>query len=121
MTTVSLCRCCNLQPHEQRLATSGLDVYAHNVETVRRLQPHVRDSRAGYDQSLAVLSRAKEAGAEMGVYTKTSLMLGLGETEEEVREASLIEWWNMSVIFAILIATTRATHNDVRLHSSVEV
>lgn len=64
-------------------------MYAHNVETVRRLQPHVRDNRAGYDQSLAVLSRAKEAGAETGVYTKTSLMLGLGETEGEVLEASI--------------------------------
>lgn len=68
-----------------RLANSGLDVYAHNVETVERLQPYVRDARAGYVQSLAVLQRAKEAG----VYTKTSLMLGLGETDEEVRLAML--------------------------------
>lgn len=72
--------------HPQRLATSGLDVYAHNIETVRRLQPYVRDKRAGYDQSLSVLERAKVAGAEGGVYTKTSLMLGLGETEEEILE-----------------------------------
>ncbi|CAM9141452.1 unnamed protein product [Hapterophycus canaliculatus] len=70
-----------------RLATSGLDVYAHNVETVRRLQPYVRDNRAGYDQSLSVLERAKVAGEAAGVYTKTSLMLGLGETEEEILEA----------------------------------
>jgi lipoyl synthase len=65
-----------------RLATSGLDVYAHNVETVERLQPHVRDRRAGYAQSLNVLARAKAAAP--GLYTKTSLMLGLGETEAEV-------------------------------------
>ncbi|CBJ31058.1 lipoate synthase [Ectocarpus siliculosus] len=69
-----------------RLATSGLDVYAHNIETVRRLQPYVRDKRAGYDQSLSVLRRAKIAGEATGVYTKTSLMLGLGETEEEILE-----------------------------------
>ncbi|CAM9342583.1 unnamed protein product [Ascophyllum nodosum] len=69
-----------------RLATSGLDVYAHNVETVRRLQPYVRDKRAGYDQSLTVLARAKATGAGSGVYTKSSLMLGLGETEDEVLE-----------------------------------
>ncbi|CAN0377216.1 unnamed protein product [Pylaiella littoralis] len=69
-----------------RLATSGLDVYAHNIETVRRLQPYVRDKRAGYDQSLSVLDRAKVAGKKAGVYTKTSLMLGLGETEEEIVE-----------------------------------
>lgn len=67
----------------RRLATCGLDVYAHNVETVRRLQKYVRDPRAGYDQSLKVLAEAKR----MGVYTKTSLMLGLGETDEEVRIA----------------------------------
>lgn len=61
-------------------------MYAHNIETVRRLQPFVRDKRAGYDQSLSVLERAKVAGAKSGVYTKTSLMLGLGETEEEILE-----------------------------------
>ena len=65
------------------LARSGLDVYAHNVETVERLQPRVRDPRAGYAQSLAVLRAAK--AAKPGLITKTSLMLGLGEQEEEVR------------------------------------
>lgn len=64
------------------LATSGLDVYAHNVETVERLQKFVRDSRAGYKQSLSTLEHAKKA--QPGLYTKTSLMLGLGETDEEV-------------------------------------
>jgi len=67
------------------LARSGLDVYAHNVETVKRLQRHVRDIRAGYEQSLAVLRHAKVANP--AVFTKTSLMLGLGETEDEVLEA----------------------------------
>ena len=46
----------------ERLATSGLDVYAHNVETVERLQRHVRDKRANYQQSLAVLQHAKKVG-----------------------------------------------------------
>jgi lipoyl synthase len=67
----------------QRLATSGLDVYAHNVETVERLQPYVRDRRAGYRQSLRTLEYAKQVSSGR-VYTKTSLMLGLGETKEEV-------------------------------------
>lgn len=66
----------------ERLATSGLDVYAHNVETVERLQRYVRDKRAGYEQSLRVLAHAKESNPS--VYTKTSLMLGLGETTDEV-------------------------------------
>jgi len=67
------------------LARSGLDVYAHNVETVKRLQQHVRDFRAGYDQSIAVLRHAKAVNPK--VFTKTSLMLGLGETRDEVLEA----------------------------------
>ncbi|CAG9461251.1 unnamed protein product [Pedinophyceae sp. YPF-701] len=71
------------EEHTRHLARSGLDVYAHNVETVRRLTPRVRDPRAAYDQSLEVLRHAKKEG----VYTKTSLMLGLGETHEEIREA----------------------------------
>lgn len=66
----------------ETLATSGLDVYAHNVETVRRLQKFVRDPRAGYEQSLSTLEHAKKV--KPGLYTKTSLMLGLGETDEEV-------------------------------------
>eukprot|EP00310_Coccolithus_braarudii_P023791 CAMPEP_0183351074 /NCGR_PEP_ID=MMETSP0164_2-20130417/23345_1 /TAXON_ID=221442 /ORGANISM="Coccolithus pelagicus ssp braarudi, Strain PLY182g" /LENGTH=372 /DNA_ID=CAMNT_0025523169 /DNA_START=67 /DNA_END=1185 /DNA_ORIENTATION=- len=70
------------------LASSGLDVFAHNLETVRRLQPYVRDRRAKYEQSLSVL-RAAKALAPSGsrLYTKSSLMLGLGETQEEVLEA----------------------------------
>lgn len=65
-------------------------MYAHNIETVRRLQRYVRDNRAGYDQSLSVLERAKVAGKKAGVYTKTSLMLGLGETEEEIVEVRFL-------------------------------
>jgi len=70
----------------EALATSPLDVFAHNIETVKRLQPFVRDKRASYDQSLKVLSAAKRLALEkeQRVYTKTSIMLGLGETEEEI-------------------------------------
>ena len=71
----------------ETLSLSGLDVYAHNVETVRRLQKYVRDHRAGYDQSLSVLKHAKAVNPNL--YTKTSLMLGLGETEDEVLEAMM--------------------------------
>jgi lipoic acid synthetase len=60
------------------------EVLAHNLETVRRLQSTVRDKRAGYEQSLAVVARAKASGQVR--YTKTSLMLGLGETEDEVAQ-----------------------------------
>lgn len=63
------------------VASSGLDVYAHNLETVERLTPNVRDRRANYKQSLDVLKYSKTVG---NCLTKTSLMLGLGESEEEL-------------------------------------
>uniref|UniRef100_A0A183BZ74 Lipoyl synthase, mitochondrial n=1 Tax=Globodera pallida TaxID=36090 RepID=A0A183BZ74_GLOPA len=69
----------------EAVAQSGLDVFAHNLETVRRLTPFVRDPRAKYDQSLRVLAHAKKANPE--VLTKSSLMLGLGEADQEVEEA----------------------------------
>ncbi|CAN1810711.1 Lipoyl synthase, chloroplastic [Linum perenne] len=65
------------------LVHSGLDVFAHNVETVKRLQRIVRDPRAGYEQSLSVLKHAK---SKDGMITKTSIMLGLGESDEELKE-----------------------------------
>jgi lipoic acid synthetase len=70
--------------HVKIVVDSGLDVFAQNVETVRRLTHPVRDPRAGYDQTLSVLEHAKRRRPE--VLTKTSLMLGLGETEDEIAE-----------------------------------
>uniref|UniRef100_A0AAR2KAX6 Lipoyl synthase, mitochondrial n=1 Tax=Pygocentrus nattereri TaxID=42514 RepID=A0AAR2KAX6_PYGNA len=66
----------------EKIALSGLDVYAHNVETVRELQRYVRDPRANFDQSLSVLRHAKKV--KPSVLTKTSIMLGLGETDAQV-------------------------------------
>lgn len=66
----------------EEVACSGLDVYAHNIETVPELQMYVRDRRANFDQSLKVLKHAKEANPN--VLTKTSLMLGFGETDSQV-------------------------------------
>ncbi len=68
----------------ETVVDSGLDVFAQNVETVRRLTHPVRDPRAGYDQTLAVLAHAKRH--RPGVLTKTSLMLGLGETDAEIMQ-----------------------------------
>jgi lipoyl synthase len=61
------------------------DVFANNLETVRRLSPVVRDARAGYDQTLGVLARMKAEFPR--IVTKSSIMVGLGETEDEVVEA----------------------------------
>jgi len=77
----------DFQGSESAVATvvdSGLEVFAQNVETVRRLTHPVRDPRAGYEQTLGVLAYAKRHRSS--VLTKTSLMLGLGETEDEVLE-----------------------------------
>ncbi|MEZ5963985.1 MAG: lipoyl synthase [Planctomycetota bacterium] len=60
----------------------GPDVFAHNVETVARLTPRVRDHRCDYGRSLRVLSAAK--AMRPGVVTKSSIMLGLGESDAEV-------------------------------------
>ncbi|MCI4366953.1 MAG: lipoyl synthase [Thermoplasmata archaeon] len=62
------------------------DVLAHNIETVRRLSAEVRDHRASHARSLELLGRAKGRGTR-SLVTKTSIMLGLGETEEELSEA----------------------------------
>ncbi|WP_437869863.1 lipoyl synthase [Sorangium sp. So ce363] len=78
---------------------AGPDVFAHNVEVVRRITRVIRDVRSSYDQSLAVLRRAKERqrrlaadAAEAGApaprrLTKSSVMVGIGETDDEVLEA----------------------------------
>ena len=69
----------------ETVVDSGIEVFAQNVETVRRLTHPVRDPRASYEQTLAVLAHAKAHRPD--VLTKTSLMLGLGETDDEICEA----------------------------------
>lgn len=71
-------------PAIERVVDSGLDVFAQNVETVKRLTHVVRDPRAGYEKTLKVLAHAKHHRPQ--VLTKTSLMLGLGETDDEILE-----------------------------------
>jgi lipoic acid synthetase len=70
--------------HVQLVLDSGIEVFAQNIETVKRLTHKVRDPRASYEQTLKVLEYAKKSRPD--VLTKTSLMLGLGETEEEILE-----------------------------------
>lgn len=66
----------------ETVVTSGLEVFAQNIETVERLTHTVRDVRAGYAQTLNVLAAAKEIAP--AVLTKSSLMVGVGETDEEI-------------------------------------
>jgi lipoic acid synthetase len=65
-----------------KIVESEPEVISHNIETVLRLTPKVRDARASYEQSLLVLKKIKDINSL--IYTKSSIMLGLGESEEEV-------------------------------------
>tara|TARA_B100000287_G_scaffold429580_1_gene483193 strand:- start:217 stop:1179 length:963 start_codon:yes stop_codon:yes gene_type:complete len=65
------------------IVNCGLEVFAQNIETVERLTHQVRDIRAGYQQTLDVLAEAKKINPK--VLTKTSIILGLGETEAEIK------------------------------------
>lgn len=67
------------------VVNSGLQVFAQNLETVERLTARVRDPRAGYAQTLGVLKAAK--GIRSEILTKSSLMLGLGEQDDEIRQS----------------------------------
>ncbi len=68
----------------KKIVESRPEVIGHNIETVRRLSSKIRDVRASYEQSLSVLKKCKEM--DPVIYTKSSLMLGLGESEEEIIE-----------------------------------
>ena len=89
---------------------AGLDVFAQNVETVRRLTHPVRDPRAGYEQTLAVLGHAKRH--RPAVLTKTSVMLGLGESDAEIRE-TLIDLRAAAVDIVTLGQYLRPTPNHL--------
>jgi lipoic acid synthetase len=73
-----------VEAHVETVVDSGLDVFAQNVETVRRLTHPVRDPRAGYEKTIEVLRHAKQHRPD--VLTKTSLMLGLGERNDEIMQ-----------------------------------
>ena len=97
----------------ETVVDSGIEVFAQNIETVRRLTHPVRDPRAGYQQTLAVLAHAKRH--RPAVLTKSSLMLGLGETESEI-DATLLDLRAAAVDLLTLGQYLRPTLN----HLSVE-
>jgi len=94
----------------ETVVDSGIEVFAQNIETVRRLTHPVRDPRAGYEQTLAVLAHAKQY--RPSVLTKSSLMLGLGETEEEI-EATLADLRAAGVDLVTLGQYLRPTVNHL--------
>jgi len=105
-----------VQADVRTVLDSGLDVFAQNVETVRRLTHPVRDPRAGYRQTLDVLAHAKSHRPT--VLTKTSVMLGLGETEAELRE-TLEELRAASVDLLTLGQYLRPTPNHLAIERFV--
>ena len=94
----------------ETLLNSQLEVFAQNLETVKRLTKKVREPRAGYDQTLDVLSYAKEYSPS--VITKSSLMLGLGETEQEIT-SSFLDLRNAGVDVLTLGQYMRPTINHL--------
>src|SRR5580698_5240135 len=95
---------------------SGIEVFAQNIETVRRLTHPVRDPRAGYEQTLSVLAAAKAHRA--GLLTKSSLMLGLGESEPEI-EATLTDLRGAGVDIVTLGQYLRPTPNHLAVERFV--
>ncbi len=92
------------------LLSSSLDVFAQNVETVERLTARVRDPRAGYQQTLNVLEKVKKLSPE--VLTKTSLMLGLGETTKEI-QSTMVDAYSVGVEILTLGQYLRPTLNHL--------
>jgi lipoic acid synthetase len=70
----------------EKIVSSKPEVISHNIETVSRLTPKVRDGRASYNQSLQVLKKIKELDSK--IFTKSSIMLGIGETDDEVVQSA---------------------------------
>ncbi|MAA79829.1 MAG: lipoyl synthase [Deltaproteobacteria bacterium] len=92
------------------------DVLAHNVETVRRLTPKVRDPRSGYDQSLVLLHRVKERAPNM--MTKSSIMVGVGERRIEVIE-TMADLRALDVNFITLGQYLRPTKKHLKVDSFI--
>ncbi|MBI4043901.1 MAG: lipoyl synthase [Candidatus Diapherotrites archaeon] len=100
----------------QTVLQSNPHVLSHNLETVKRLQSYARDRRASYEQSLGVLKNAKKQCPSM--YTKSALMLGLGETQEEVIQ-SMKDLRVMNVDFLSLGQYLRPSEWHVPVHEYV--
>lgn len=96
----------------QTLVAAAPDVLAHNLETVERLTPRVRDARAGYRSSLAVLKNFKRLSSN--IFTKSSLMTGLGESKEELEQA-LIDLREQGVDFVTLGQYMQPTRKHLRV------
>lgn len=101
----------------QQIALCGAEVVGHNIETVKELQEKVRDQRASYGQSLSVLRTLKEANPK--IFTKSALMLGLGETREQAIEA-MRDLRNADVDFLTIGQYLRPSKSQLEIARFVE-
>lgn len=106
----------NLDALEEVL-DSGIVVYAQNIETVKRLTHPVRDPRASYETTMMLLEHAKKYRSD--ILTKTSLMLGLGETDEEIKE-TLLDLKAIGVDIVTLGQYLRPTVNHLAIERYVK-
>ncbi len=97
----------------KKVIDAHVDVLAHNIETVERLTPLIRDRRASYQQSLKVLKIAKELNPTL--ITKSSILLGLGETYEELIEA-MRDLRSVNVDILVLSQYMRPSTKQVAVH-----
>ncbi len=93
------------------------DVIGHNIETVERLSPYVRDRRAGYRKSLEVLKASKELDST--IYTKSAMMLGLGEEHDEILQ-SMKDLREAGVDFLAMGQYLRPTKNHIEVKEYVK-
>lgn len=101
----------------KKIVNAGPDVIAHNIETIRRLQKKVRDPLAEYDQSLKILRGVKELNPN--ILTKSSIMVGLGETYDEVIE-TMQDLRNVGVELLTIGQYMRPTFRNLRVKAYVE-
>jgi lipoic acid synthetase len=100
----------------EKVVDSGVEVFAQNIETVKRLTHPVRDPRAGYQQTIDVLAHAKKHRSD--VLTKTSLMLGLGERDDEI-VATMHDLFAVGVDILTLGQYLRPTPNHLAIERYV--
>jgi lipoic acid synthetase len=93
------------------------DVFAHNIETVERLQKRVRDPRAGYKQSMDVLTYVKDRDPSR--FTKTSIMLGLGELDDEIKQ-TLVDLRNVGCDVVTFGQYLQPTTRHLKVESFIE-
>ncbi|MFC1647909.1 lipoyl synthase [Nanoarchaeota archaeon] len=100
----------------RNIVDASPEVIAHNIEVVERLTPDVRDRRAGYRQSLDVLRNVKEL--DSSIYTKSSIMVGLGETKEEMLQA-MDDLRSVGVDFLTIGQYLRPSHRQLAVKEYV--